>query len=592
MMIGSTAALAYAIAPARLLSEQTKSAGSLNALFDQFMKENLDISPLLVTSLGLDTGERAGQKSQLDDASEAGIARQKALTASQLARLQAFDRATLSAADRLSSDVVLYGLRVNDAANKRFHYGTGGVGSPYVLSQLTGSYQSLPSFLDTQHAIETRADADAYLERLAGFATLMDQEVQVARHDMAMGVVAPDFALAKTLTQMRALRSPAPADSPLTRSVARRAREQHIAGDYARRAAQIVGDRCYPALDRQLAVVGEMRRKATHEAGVARLPQGREYYAASLKSATTTDDQPAAVHQLGLDIVRENTARIDELMRTQGMTQGTVGQRLRAMFTDPKNQYPNTDAGKETLLADLNRRVRSVRAKLPQYFGTLPRADVEIRRVPKEIEAGAPGGYYNNPSLDGKRPGIYWINLRDTRELPRWTLPTLTYHESIPGHHLQLSIQEEARLPLIRRVSSYDAYIEGWALYAEQLAVEMGEYQDDPLGHIGQLHDSLLRAVRLVLDTGIHSMNWSRERAIRYYTDTLGDPQPSAVTEVERYCVWPGQASSYMLGKVKLLAERGRVQQALGNRYDIRQFHDAVLKAGAVPLDLLDKLYG
>jgi uncharacterized protein (DUF885 family) len=232
-----------------------------------------------------------------------------------------------------------------------------------------------------------------------------------------------------------------------------------------------------------------------------------------------------------------------------------------------------------------------VRSKLPSYFGAMPTANVEIKRVPKEIEAGAPGGYYNIPSLDGKRPGIYWINLRDTSEQPKWTLPTLTYHESIPGHHLQLAIQQEAKLPLIRKVSFYSAYIEGWALYAEQLATEMGEYEDDPLGHIGQLHDSMLRAVRLVVDTGVHSKRWTREQGVRYFADTLGDPETASSTEVERYCVWPGQACTYMLGKHTFLAQRARAQQTFGTKYDVRKFHDAMLLSGAVPLELLEQVY-
>jgi uncharacterized protein (DUF885 family) len=590
MMISSALAAAFAARSTRALAQISKGSPSLNTLFDQFMKENLDISPLTVTSLGLDTGARAKQKGEIDDGSEAGIDQQKALTASQLARLKAFDRSTLSAGDAVSYDVVMYGLRTGDAANKAFQYGTGGAGSPYVLSQLTGSYQQLPSFLDNQHTIESKSDADAYLARLNGFATLMDQEVEVARHDIAMGVIPPDFVLAKTLTQMQALRAPAPEKSSLTESIARRTKEKHVAGDYAPLAARIVKDRIYPALDRQIALVAEMRKTATHDAGVWRLPDGGKYYTASLVNWATTNSKPAEIHRLGLDLVKDHTARIDELMRKQGMTQGTVGERLRAMYKDPKFLYPNTDEAKNALLADLNKRVQSVRAKLPSYFSTLPKANVEIKRVPKEIEAGAPGGYYNSPSLDGKRPGIYWINLRDTGELPKWTLPTLTYHESIPGHHLQLSIQQEAGLPLIRKVSFYSAYIEGWALYAEQLAAEMGEYDNDPLGHIGQLHDSMFRAVRLVVDTGIHAMKWSRERSIRYYTATLGDPVAPGVTEVERYCVWPGQACSYMLGKVKFLAEREKAQKNLAAKYDIRQFHDAMLLPGAVPLELLDRM--
>ena len=575
----------------RALSQATDRSKLLNDLLDQFMKENLDISPLFVTSLGMDTGARAKQKSEIDDASEAGIERQKSLIASQVARLRDCDRSSLSASDAISYDVVMYGLSTNDAANKAFHYGTGGAGQPYVLSQLTGGYQQLPSFLDTQHLIETKADADAYIERLAGFAHALDQETEVARHDVALGVTPPDFALAKTLIQMRALRAPPPEKSTLTASVVRRTKEKKIPGNYAQQASRVVKDQVYPALERQIALVTEMQKGASHDAGVWRLPEGDAYYVASLVNWATTSKKPAEIHELGLELVKDHTASIDALLRKIGITQGTVGERLRAMYKDPQYLYANTDAAKEVLLGDLNARVQRVRAKLPNYFGIVPKADVVIKRVPKETEAGAPGGYYNNPSLDGKRPGIYWINLRDTSEWPRWALPTLTYHESIPGHHLQLSIQQEANLPLIRKVSFYSAYIEGWALYAEQLAVEMGEYDDDPSGHIGQLHDSLFRAVRLVVDTGMHNKRWTREQAVRYFEDALGDPQTAAVTEVERYCVWPGQACTYMLGKLTFLEQRARAQKALGTNYDIRKFHDAVLLPGALPLELLERIY-
>jgi len=338
-------------------------------------------------------------------------------------------------------------------------------------------------------------------------------------------------------------------------------------------------------------VVTDMQKKASHDAGVWRLPEGEAYYAASLVTWATTSKKPAKIHQMGLELVKDHTARIDTLMRQIGMTQGTVGKRLRAMYEDPQYLYANTDAAKEALLADLNARVQRVRAKLPSYFATLPKARVEIKRVPKEIEAGAPGGYYQDPSLDGKRPGIYWINLRDSAEQPKWTLPTLTYHEGIPGHHLQGSIQQEAKLPLIRRVSFYGAYMEGWALYAEQLAAEMGEYDKDPAGYIGYLHNSMFRAVRLVVDTGIHSEKWTREQAVRYVVDTLGDPESASITEVERYCVWPGQACTYMLGKLTFLAQRARAQKVLGANYDIRKFHDAMLLPGAMPLELLERIY-
>jgi uncharacterized protein (DUF885 family) len=418
--------------------------------------------------------------------------------------------------------------------------------------------------------------------------TVFDQEREVAQHDIALGIIPPDFVLARTLEQMTKLR--AAKESPLVESVARRVKEKKIAGDYAGQAARIVGETVYPALDRQMALLKSLQPKAVHDAGVWRLKDGAAYYAASLASQTTTTMKPEEIHKLGLEIVKGHTAEIDALMKANGLTKGTVGARLRAMFDDPKFRYPNTDAGKDKLIADLNLRLRRIRALLPKYFGTLPKAGVVIKRVPKAIEAGAPGGYYQNASLDGKRPGTYYINLRDTAEVPSWTLPTLTYHEAIPGHHLQGSIAQESPLPLIRKVSGYNAYVEGWALYSEQFAVEIGLYDKDPWGHIGQLHDALLRAVRLVIDTGLHAMRWSREQAIAYYADTLGDPVSAATTEVERYCVWPGQACGYMIGKLTFLRLRDKAKAALGARFDIRKFHNAVLLSGALPLAVLEKV--
>jgi uncharacterized protein (DUF885 family) len=591
MMIGaSAAALTGRNALSATLDDDRPQ--SLRALLDEFVGEDLDISPERVSSLGLDSGRRARQKRELDDCSLAGIETQKQLTASQLRRLQAVNRSKLSAADLVTYNVVLYGLRASDEANRAFDYGPGGAGAPYVISQLTGCYQDTPPFLDSDHTIESEADADAYLVRLAAFAAQLNQEVDVARHDMGLGVIPPDFVLEKTLSQMQAMRAASPEASSLTDSVVRRTLKQKISGDFRRLAAQIVRQKVYPALDAQMAVVRDMRKVATHAAGVSRLPRGADYYSASLDFWTTTRKPATEIHQLGLEIIKEQSAQIDGFMRKISMTDGTVGSRLNAMYKDPKLLYENTDADKAALIADLNKRVQRVQAQLASYFGTLPKAQVEIRRIPKELEAGATIGRYDAASLDGTRPGIYWINLRDTRELPKWQLPTLTYHESIPGHHLQRSIQQEAELPMIRKMGFYGAYTEGWALYAEQLAVEMGEYANDPLGHIGQLQASMQRAVRLVVDSGLHGMNWSREQSIRYFTETLGSPEAPSITEVERYCVWPGQACSYMLGKLAFLAQRNKARIARGGSFDIRQFHDSVLLAGAVPLGVLEQIDG
>lgn len=563
------------------------AAAQLATELDRIFAEALQESPQLVTSLGLDAGEHVAAKSKLDDQSLAHVEHMRALNADQLKRMQAIDRAQLSGMPAVNYDSVIFGLEMTAEADRRFPYGLQGGGSPYVLSQLTGAYQTVPSFLATQHGVETKADADAYLARLEAFAVIMDQETERARRDVGLGVIPPDFVIDRALTQMKGLQV-APEASSLVTTLAERAKEKGIASDYAGPAAKIYADKVMPALARQVALMQELRPKAVHDAGCWRLPDGEAYYALSLKVGTTSPMTPDEVHQIGLDQAKELSARADVLLKKIGMSKGTVGARISALFKDKRYWYPNTDAGKEKLIADLNEQVRVMQARLPQQFATLPKAPVEVKRVPKFIEAGAPGGYYNTPSLDGSRPGIYWINLRNTAEVPRWTLPTLTYHEAIPGHHMQLSLQQEADLPMIRRASFYSAYGEGWALYAEQLAKEMGVYEDDPLGEIGYLQAALFRAARLVVDTGLHAKRWSREQAIATMSSIDGEPGSSTATEIERYCVWPGQACSYMIGKLTWLRLREKARTALGPKFDIRAFHDAGLLSGAMPLTALE----
>jgi uncharacterized protein (DUF885 family) len=567
---------------------RTGEAARFHAMMDEWMQRNLRRSPELVTSLGLDKGEWAASKGQLGDVSLAQVERDEAETLRRLSEIRAIDRNALNGLDRVHYDTLRYGQEQSAQAVQRFDLKAGGLVSPYGLSQLTGAYQSIPDFLDTAHTIETAADAEAYLSRLDAFARVLDQEIETNRHDVGMGVIAPDFAIDKALGQMRALRNNAAAASPLVQSVVRRTREKKIAGDWEARASAIYTGRIQPAFDRQLALLTQMRTRATHDAGVWKIRDGEAFYAMSVRQATTTDMTPDQIHQTGLELVASLTAKTDTLMRAQGLTQGTVGERFKAMYADPQFRYPNTDEAKQKLLTDLNAQVEAIRGKLPRYFGQLPKTPLEIRRVPPFIEAGAPGGYYNTGSLDGTRPGVYWINLRDTAETPTWTLPTLTYHEGLPGHHLQLTLQQESEVPMLMKVVGFNAYAEGWALYSEELAVEMGMYENDRWGEIGMLHDALFRAARLVVDSGMHSKRWSRERAVKYFADTIGDQESSAATEIERYAVWPGQATSYMVGKVKIMELREQARAQLGSRFDVRKFHDTLLLNGSMPLSVLE----
>ncbi|HYE43501.1 MAG TPA: DUF885 family protein, partial [Caulobacteraceae bacterium] len=550
-------------------------AARLNALMDRIFQTEVSLSPEFQTGLGMDTGANAANKGKLDgrtiEDQNASIARSRGY----LRDMKAIDRSKLSGMDLVNYDTVLYQSETG-LEGARFGYGPSGFPAPYWISQLSGAYQQIPDFLDSQHSIGTAADAEAYLSRMQAYAVALDQESEKARADAAKGVIPPDFAIDRTLTQLRAQRGAPTAQNTLVASLARRTKEKNLPGDWEARAARILEQTVNPALDRQIALVESWRPKATHDAGVWRLPDGADYYQWGVKLSTTTDMTPEDVHRMGLEQVAEISARIDEILKANGFTDGPVGKRVAAAISQPRFIYPNTEAGKAQLLADLNGQMAEVNKILPDYFGHMPKAALDIRRVPPAIEAGAPGGYYQAGTLDGSRPGAYYINLRDTAEWPKPTLPTLTWHEGSPGHHFQISLALEAQgVPMLRRIMGFGAFQEGWALYAEQLIDETGFYKDDPFGRVGYLQSLLFRAVRLVVDSGLHHKRWSREQAIRYMVDTLGDQESSVTTEVERYCVWPGQASSYKVGHAKWVEVREKAKKRLGAKFDIKGFHDA-----------------
>jgi uncharacterized protein (DUF885 family) len=289
---------------------------------------------------------------------------------------------------------------------------------------------------------------------------------------------------------------------------------------------------------------------------------------------------------MGLDQARQLSGEMDTLLKGQGLTQGTVADRINALNKDPRFLYPNTNEGRAQLIAYLNGVVAAVRPRLPQAFATLPKADLVIKRVPPEIEAGASNGYEQDGPIDGSRPASYYINLKDTSNWPRFALPTLTFHEGVPGHVWQGVFAH--RLPPIRSMLAFNAYIEGWALYAEQLGDELGMYADDPFGRLGYLQSIQFRACRLVVDTGIHAKRWTREQAIQWFIDNNGIPQGRARSEIDRYCVWPGQACGYKIGQSWINRLRDKARAALGPRFDLRTFDDALVNSGAVPLTVLD----
>lgn len=563
---------------------------ALDAMLAAWFNEDLIDNPTFATNLGLDVGELAYLRGQIGEASLEKANQERAEAVRRYQLLQAFGREGLSSEGELNYDIALFRQKVG-ADGARFRYGTaGGRPNPYVVTQLGGAYYGVPDFLDTQHPIRTREDAEAYLSRLEGFARNLSQEAERIRHDASVGVIPPDFVIDKALGNLQRMRAIPPAESTVVRSLVRRAREAGLGEGYGPRAIRIVAGPIAAGLDQQIAAFRAIRPQAVHEAGVWRLPAGEAYYQWGIESNTTTTMTGDEVHRIGLQQVAELQGRIDGLLRAQGYTRGTVGDRLNALNKESRFIHPNTDAGRAELLASLNRTVTEITPLLPRVFNTLPRAAVEIRRVPIAIEAGAPGGYYQGASLDGTRPGAYYINLKDTAEWPKHALPTLTFHEAVPGHHFQVTIAREAgELPLYRRAGGFSAYNEGWALYAERVADELGVYSDDPFGRIGFLQSYLFRAVRLVVDSGLHEKRWSRERAIRYMVENSARPEGSAIREIERYSVWPGQALAYKTGQTVIANLRAEAEQRMGARFDIKGFHDAVLLGGSMPLTVLEQ---
>lgn len=563
-------------------------------LYDNIFASFLNASPMGATGLGLDTGEHAPLKSRLDDRSfpqRLNVLKPLAEAREDLALV---DADALGGRDRSDYDTVVW---MSDRAREIDVFQFGGVDSymypcPYVVSQLTGLYQSVPDFLDSQHTVETAADAEAYLSRLESFATGLNHETERAAVDASdHRIVPPDFIIDKTLTQLTALRAQSGEAAGLVQSLVRKTAESGIAGDWGQRAARIVDGPIAAALDAQIAHLRRVRPQAVHDAGIGARRQGEAYYDLCLRFQTSTGLSPQEAHQVGLDQVAQIQALADPLLRERGYTDGSVGARLTAMGREPRYLYPNDDAGRAQLLADLNVQLEAVTARMPEVFARMPRARVEIRRVPPAIELGAPRGYAQSGSLDGSRPGAYYINLVDTAIWPRWALPTLTYHESLPGHHLQGSLALEATdTPLLHKSLGFNAYGEGWGLYAEQLAAELGMYDDFPEGMLGFHQSFLYRAARIVIDTGLHALGWSREEAIAYMIETVGLAPGAAESECERYCVWPGQACGYKIGHTEIDRMRTEARTRLGDRFDIKGFHAAVLDGGAMPLDVLQRV--
>ena len=558
------------------------------ALLDSFAENLLRLSPGSATSLGIDVGARAPYRYRLEDRSIVGQDRVYGTIRADLARATSIDTSKLSFPTRTSVEVVKSAYRTA-LEGFAMPYGDVAVGgwrnTPYVVIQNVGAYIDTPQFLDTDHPIENHSDGEAYLSRLAQYPRQLDGELGRMRAARAKGLVPPTFLIDKAVSQLGIALKGAQSGGGLVDSLVKRAKAKGIAGDWDARARRIVTGEVAPALQRQIDELKAERVKATDIAGMWSRPHGDEYYRWALKASTTTNLSPDEVHRMGLQQLAELQGRMDPILKSIGYTQGSVGERMQALAKDPRYKFSEGDKGRAEIMAYIQERIALVRKQLPRAFNTLVPGRLEVKRMSPEQEPGAPAAYGGAGSIDGKIPGKFWINLRSTDLHSKYSLPDLAAHEAIPGHVWQGEYAN--KLPLIRTLLAFNAYSEGWALYAEQLVDELGVYDDFPVGRLGYLQSIAFRCCRLVVDSGMHAKRWTRQQGVDFFVQKNGSNPLEVASEVDRYCSWPGQACGYKVGHSTINRLRDHAKTELGPKYDLRAFDDAVVLGGNVPMDVL-----
>ena len=569
------------------------SATSAEDLLDSVAYNLLRHEPERATGLGVDTGQYAYLRGKLEDQSPGGQQAYADTLKSDLARLRAFDRTGLDSTNLTNIEVVeaAYELALDGFA---LPYGDTPVGNwrtaPYVVIQNVGEYLGLPRFMQSTHMVKTAEDADAYIERLQQAPATYDGELTRIQTARSMGVVPPDFLLDKTIRQMEQTIESAGKGELFAADLRAKLAEAGLPETRADQAMALESGPIAEALSRQLAELKAERGVATSAPGISAQPQGDEFYAWALRSSTTTTLSPDEVHQQGLDELEALHARMDPILRKIGYTQGSVGARMTALSEDDRYKFAEGDAGRAQIMDFINERVDWIRSQMPRAFNTLVDPNLEVVRIPVAEEAGAPGAYGGAGSKDGTIPGRFWINLRTTDLHRKYDLADLTYHETIPGHVWEGEYSN--RLPLIRSILAFNPFSEGWALYGEQLADELGAYDGFEVGQLGYLQSLAFRACRMVVDTGLHAKGWSRKQGQQFFIERNGSKPEEVQSEVDRYCSWPGQATGYKLGHSRIVAQRERAQAALGSAYDFKAFNDAVVLGGNAPMNVMERNVG
>jgi uncharacterized protein (DUF885 family) len=562
---------------------------SLNLFYEKVFAQVLFEEPELLSSLGL--VEQFGinaHNGKLGDVSPAHQQRYFDRGKKNLADLRAYaiDRQTPS--QRLSTHILEWYID-REAEGEKYQWHN------YPVNQLFGVQNEFPSFMANQHRLLAPRDCEYYLRRLGAVSTKFDQLLESLRVREEKQILPPRFVVEKVLKEMTGFVAQPAAENILASSFkARAAKIKELSAaqrtDFQARVEASVQYRVYPAYQKLIDYFNSILPKTTTDDGVWKMPDGDTYYAYALRKNTTTTLKPEEVHDLGLREVTRIETEMRAILDANGFAGRPIGEAMEALGKEPRFHFSNDDQGRTEALAEYTRLITEATERCKQLFATLPTTKVEVRRVPEFKQATSAGAYYQGASMDGTRPGVFYANLRDMNEISKWSMPTLAYHEAVPGHHWQIATAQGLKgLPQFRKLIPFTAYQEGWALYTEWLAKEAGWYEGDPFGDLGRLQAELFRAVRLVVDTGIHAKRWPREQAIAYMREKTGMGEKEVTAEIERYIVNPGQACAYKVGMLKIQELRTRAQTELGPKFDQRQFHDVVLKNGAMPLEVLEE---
>jgi len=556
-----------------------------------FLKFSLQ-QPEMLTSLRiLDQFGIRGHNARLSDSSPRAGDEMLAYWKDEHETFKRYRRDKYQGQDLLSYDVFDFFMSNQMAEADRWRYHN------FPVNQLFGVQSTVPDFMVQQHVIEDELGAEHYIARLNQFDEKFEGILEGLRLREERGIVPPSFAVTKVMDQIKGFLAAPPDEHLLVENLREKLGEiDESSLDPSRReelvseAVSAVEQSVYPAYLGLLDYLRELAPRADSNDGVWRLPEGEAFYRQAIRQHTTTDLSAEQIHRIGLAEVERIGREMDAILRAEGLTEGSIGERVQQLSERPDQLYPDTDEGREQILADYQAIIDEIDPAMDEYFNLRPKTGVEVRRVPEFSEETSAGAYYQRPSLDGQRPGVFFANLRDVSEVPKFSMRTLAYHEGIPGHHFQIAITQELEgIPIFRRLLPFTAYSEGWALYTEQLAWEIG-FQDNPLDNLGRLQAEMFRAVRLVVDTGMHHKRWSREQAIDYMLEHTGMGEKDVTAEIERYLVMPGQALSYKVGMMKILELRERAKRELGENFSLPEFHDRILGNGALPLTLLERV--